>query len=112
LDILFSSTKLEKECCDSKVRRKRYGEERGRWLGRRLDDLRAAETLAVMRPLPGRCHELTANLKGLLAIDLDGPYRLIFEPAHDPVPVDSDGGLIWEHVTAIRILRIEDYHNG
>lgn len=79
---------------------------------RRLDDLRAAECLAVMKMLPGRCHELSANLKGLLAIDLDGPYRLIFEPAHDPVPVDEDGRLIWDEVTAICILRIEDYHNG
>ncbi|HVR98337.1 MAG TPA: type II toxin-antitoxin system RelE/ParE family toxin [Thermoanaerobaculia bacterium] len=112
MDISFANDKLERECCDSKVCRKRYGDERAKRLGRRLDDLRAAETLAVMRSLPGRCHELSANLKGQLAIDLDGPYRLIFEPAHDPIPVDDNGRLVWSLVTAIRILRIEDYHNG
>jgi proteic killer suppression protein len=85
---------------------------RARKLGRRLDDLRAASTLAVMQTLPGRCHELTANLKGVLALDLDGPYRLLFEPAHDPVPIDADGRLDWNLVTAVRILGIEDYHHG
>lgn len=112
LDILFCTSKLEKECCDSKARRKRHGEERARRLGRRLDDLRAAATLAVMRTLPGRCHALSADLKGEFAVDLDGPYRLIFEPAHEPLPVDGSGSLDWSRVTAIRILRIGDYHNG
>lgn len=101
---------MEKECCDAKVRRKRYGDERARRLGRRLDELRAAETLAVMKTLPGRCHELTADRKGQLAIDLDGPYRLIFEPAHEPLPLDGNGALDWNLVTIIRVLLIGDYH--
>jgi len=45
-------------------------------------------------------------------MDLDGPYRLIFEPAHDPLPLDENGSLDWARVTAIRILLIEDYHNA
>lgn len=65
-----------------------------------------------MRALPGRCHALTGDLRGQFALDLDGPYRLIFEPAHDPLPVDGNGALDWSRVTAIRILRIGDYHNG
>jgi proteic killer suppression protein len=109
---VFDSSRLEKECCDSKTRQKRHGNERARRLQRRMDDLRAAATLAVMRTLPGRCHELSANLKGQLALDLDGPYRLIFEPAHDPPPAKADGSLDWDRVTAVRILRVEDYHNG
>lgn len=112
MEITFGSGKLERECCDSVLRRRRHGEERARRLGRRLDDLRAVESLADMKTLPGRCHELSGDLKGLLAIDLDGPYRLIFEPAQDPEPVDDTGGLVWSRVTAIRILRIEDYHHG
>jgi proteic killer suppression protein len=110
LDILFCNSKMEKECCDAKVRRKRYGDERARRRGRRLDELRAAETLAVMKTLPGRCHELTADRKGQLAIDLDGPYRLIFEPAHEPLPLDGNGALDWNLVTIIRVLLIGDYH--
>jgi plasmid maintenance system killer protein len=110
LDILFCNSKMEKECCDAKMRRKRYGDERARRLGRRLDELRAAETLAVMKTLPGRCHELTADRKVQLAIDLDGPYRLIFEPAHEPLPLDGNGALDWNLVTIIRVLLIGDYH--
>lgn len=64
-----------------------------------------------MRQLPGaRCHELTANLKGKLAVDLDHPYRLLFEPAHNPVPCKHDGGLDWTKVTAITVLEILNYH--
>jgi proteic killer suppression protein len=63
-----------------------------------------------MKTLPGRCHELTADRKGQLAIDLDGPYRLIFEPANEPLPIDDSGSLDWSCVTIIRILLIEDYH--
>jgi plasmid maintenance system killer protein len=110
LDILFCNSKMEKECCDAKTRQKRHGEERARRLLRRLDELRAAETLAIMKTLPGRCHELSADLKGKLAIDLDGPYRLIFEPANEPIPFDGNGSLDWNRVTVIRVLLIGDYH--
>lgn len=63
-----------------------------------------------MRTLPGRCHELTGDRKGELAVDLRGPYRLVFEPADNPPPVKEDGGLDWRRVTAVRILEVEDYH--
>lgn len=110
MDIVFCNSRLEKECCDATARRKRHGDERARRLARRLDDLRAAATLAVMKSLPGRCHELTADRKGQIAIDLDGPYRLIFEPANEPLPLDGNGSLDWNRVTIIRVLLIGDYH--
>lgn len=43
-------------------------------------------------------------------MDLDHPYRLIFEPAHDPLPQKDDGGLDWFQVTAITIVGVEDTH--
>jgi proteic killer suppression protein len=45
-----------------------------------------------------------------LALDLDHPCRLIFAPAHNPLPLKEDGGLDWTAVTAIEIHEIEDYH--
>ncbi|MCL2266890.1 MAG: hypothetical protein FWC17_03890 [Treponema sp.] len=48
--------------------------------------------------------------KGMLSVDLDHPYRLLFVPDHDPVPLKSDGGLDWKQVTAITITEIEDTH--
>jgi hypothetical protein len=43
-------------------------------------------------------------------MDLDHPYRLIFQPVHDPLPMRKEGGLDWNLVTAIKILEIEDTH--
>ena len=80
-------------------------------LQQRLAELAATETLGDLRNLPGaRCHELTGDLKGCLAVDLQHPQRLIFEPDHDPCPVKPDGGLDWDQVKRVRILDIQDYH--
>lgn len=72
--------------------------------------LRAAETLADMRHLPGRCHELHTNLSGFLSLDLDDPYRLLFRPAEgtDPGP---GGGLDWSKVSAVTIVSVTDTHD-
>ena len=111
MDILFQDRKLEKACNDQSLLVRRYGPLRAKLLRRRLDEFRAAETLEVMRSLPQvRCHELKGNREGTLSVDLDHPYRLIFEPANNPIPRKSHSGLDWTKVTAIRILTVEDYH--
>ena len=66
--------------------------------------------LEVMRGLPGRCHELTGNRAGQLALDVSRNYRLIFEPADASVERKPDVGLDWTKVNAVRILGVEDYH--
>jgi len=43
-------------------------------------------------------------------VDLDHPYRLIFVPNYNSVPVLPDGGLDWLKITAIKILGVEDTH--
>jgi len=57
-----------------------------------------------------RCHELKGDRTGQLSLDLDHPYRLIIEPAHDPIPRKPDGGLDWNKVTAVMIVGVEDTH--
>jgi len=80
-------------------------------LKRRLDELRDAANLAVLRLFPQvRCHELKGSREGTLAVDLDHPYRLIFEPANNPIPRKIDGGLDWTSITVIKVLSVEDYH--
>lgn len=82
-----------------------------RLIRRRLDELRAAENLETLRSLTQtRCHELTGKRAGTLAVDVNHPYRLIFEPANDPVVKKPDGGLNWTGITAMRVLTVEDYH--
>jgi proteic killer suppression protein len=77
----------------------------------RLAQLQAAETLAnVIALLFGRCHALKGDRKGQFSVDVRHPFRLIFEPAHDPVPTKDDGGLDPAKVTRVRVLSVEDYH--
>ena len=110
MDIVFKNNKFEKECNNQRLLEKKYGQDRAKRIQRRLDDLRAASVLEDMRNLPGRCHELLHDRAGQLSLDLDHPYRLIFEPADEPIPTKPDGGIEWNKVTAVRILGVEDTH--
>jgi plasmid maintenance system killer protein len=110
MDIVFNDNKSVKLFNNKTHLVRRLGADRANRVQKRLDDLRAAANLEVMRTLPGRCHELTGDRAGQLSVDLDHPYRLIFIPANDPIPCKEDGGLDWSEVTAVKILGIEDTH--
>ena len=82
-----------------------------RKLQQRLMELKAASCLAdISRVPPERCHPLSGNRDGQLSVDLEHPYRLLFIPANDPIPVTQDGGLDWTKVTEIEIVEIIDTH--
>lgn len=108
--IEFASKSIEELCNDSRKRLKRCGAARAKLLQRRLDDLRAAANLETMRVLPGRCHEHKNTTPPTLTVDLDGPNRLYFEAADEPIPFKPDGGLDWAKTTRIRITKIDDPH--
>jgi plasmid maintenance system killer protein len=110
MDIVFNNDKFKKECNDQRLLEKSQGAVRAKRIRRRLDDLRSVNVLEDMRNLPGRCNELLYDRAGQLSLDLDHPYRLIFEPANEPIPVKADGGLDWKQVTTVRILGVEDTH--
>lgn len=111
MEITFISRKLQKVCNSEKEMRARFGKPLAERLQQRLAELTAADTLEDIRRLPSaRCHELSQDRKGQLAVDVVHPKRLIFEPDHNPVPRKPDGGLDWPHVTSIRVIEIIDYH--
>jgi plasmid maintenance system killer protein len=110
LEILFATRLLEKRLGSDKSRRREFGDEVARRIGRRLNELHAAPHLGAMRNVAGRCHELAEDRAGQLAVDVTGNLRLVFEPADDPVPTKDDGGLDWDRVTAVRIREVVDYH--
>lgn len=111
MEIVFESAALADECNDFDRLVRKHNRQRAKLLRRRLDDLHAAPALSAMRNLPGRCHELKGDRSGQLSVDLDGPYRLLFWPNHNPVPARTDGGLDWAKVTAIVILGVVDTHD-
>lgn len=111
MDISFKTAKLQKLCNSTVKLRGKHGPRQGPLIERRLLELSAIECLEDARALPGlRCHELTANLAGMLAVDLVHPDRLVFRPDHDPLPKDASGGLDWLRVTKIVVEVIGDYH--
>ena len=80
-------------------------------LKQRMMELSAADTLSDISHLPPpRCHELTGKDAGTFSVDLEHPYRLLFIPANDPVPLRSDGGIDRTQVTEIEIIEIRDTH--
>lgn len=114
--IRFHTTKLEKVfSCESNLIRQ-YGAEMTKKIRRRMDELRSVDRLSDLglpKSPPARCHELTGGERGRqcqLSVDLKDPYRLIFVPDHDPIPKKSDGGLDWEQVSAVEILKVENTH--
>jgi plasmid maintenance system killer protein len=110
VEISYKNRKLEKQLTDPREMAKSFGQ-LARKVNQRLKDLTDSDSLAIMRTIPAaRCHELTGDRKGELAVDVSGNYRMIFEPNHDPKPKKEDGGLNWEEVTKIQINEIDDYH--
>lgn len=111
--IYYKTTKLKKLLTFEKEMRKKYGEKQTRKIKARMATFRAANALADLRPAgspPERCHELTQDRAGQLSVDLDHPYRLLFEPFEKPDPELPDGGLDWDKVEGITILGIENTH--
>jgi len=110
VEVGFKTRKLKKQLTNPKELVKTFGR-LARKINQRMKELADADTLAVMRTLPAaRCHELSGDREGELAVDVSGNYRLIFEPDHDPVPKKEDGGLDWQEVIKIQINEIYDYH--
>lgn len=109
--IQYSDRSLHKTCVEKARMVRKVGARTAQILMTRLSELEAADSLDDMRRLPAaRCHELTGDRKGQVAVDLDHPRRLVFQPDHDPVPQKTDGGLDWSAVTQILIVQITDYH--
>lgn len=110
MEVSFGTQKLQKLCNNDKKLKGEYGAVCAKKIQRRLAELSAAVCLEDLRYLPGRYHELIADRKGQLAVDLKQPLRLVFEPDHQPFPTNSVGQLNWKQVTKVRILEIVDYH--
>ncbi len=110
MEILFPIGDDPDDWNDMRHLMRRHNAQRAKLIRRRLDDLRAAQALQVMRNLPGRCHELKGDRAGQLSLDLDGPYRLLFRPADEPPPTKPDGGMDWIQVRAVVILGVVDTH--
>jgi proteic killer suppression protein len=111
VEVSFETRKLAKILNSEGETIREFGAKLGKAIMKRLAFLEAAnclEDVPIARPY--RRHQLSQNRKGQFAVDLEHPYRLIFKPNHNPIPVKADGGLDLKKITAITILEMEDYH--
>ena len=109
MDILFGTAQLEKLCNEEKQAVRKLGNDSARKLRARLTNLEFAANVTEL--VAGDPHPLVRNRLGQYSVALAGGDRLVFEPAHEPVPRRPDGGIDWSTVTAVRIVFIGDYHD-
>jgi proteic killer suppression protein len=110
VEVLFADAKSRASLSEQRKLVRRWGAQGAKKITLRLQQLAAAPTLEHMRALPGRCHELTADRAGYLAVDVHHPFRLVFRPTADPKPTKRDGGLDWTAVESVTVTEIVDYH--
>ncbi|NJD23504.1 MAG: killer suppression protein HigA [Melioribacter sp.] len=110
MEITFSDKKFALLVNDDRKLYKKMGKVRAEKIRLRLNQLRDAGTLEDVRYLAGNYHELTDNRKGQWACDLDQPYRLIFTPHENPIPVNPHGQYIWIEIKGVEVIEIINYH--
>jgi len=111
MNIVFKTTKLKKIFCSEKELTRTYGAEKAVIIKRRMVFLRAANNLyRVPVTPPYYRHQLKGKYKGCFAVNVKHPFRLIFRPFNDPMPLLDDGGIDLKAVTSIEIIGMEDYH--
>lgn len=106
----WADRKLRKAQSSDRAGQRLLGDERWSALKRRIRTLEAAESMADLHALPGHFHALSANQAGSWAASLSPNWRVVFEPADDPMPMLEAGGVDLTSVRHVRVLRVEDYH--
>ena len=112
MEVEFANRKLRKRLEEERQLQKSYGQ-LAKPLRLRLALLKQVDCLAdVPRLPPPRCHQLKEDRQGQFAVVLKDQWRLIFEPASDPVPILEDGTLDLKNITRVRVIEVVDYHKG
>lgn len=111
LEVSFTSGQMAKTCSTAALMQRKWGALRAKKMHLRLGQMTAAANLAELMTLPqARCHQLGADRDEQFSLDLDGPYRLIVEVDHDPVPRRDDGGVDLDRVTRLIVIEVADTH--
>jgi len=111
MEITFQNARLAKVFNSEQKLRQEFGPGNARAIMRRMMVLATAPSLSdVLYRSPERRHELRGDRAGTFAVDIKHPYRIIFKPNHDPLPLKADSSIDLERVTAVTILGVEDYH--
>lgn len=111
MEVLFKNDKLKELIMDQRKLAIEYGPQVAKQVWQRMAEIGACYHLLMLKELPNGLHPLKHSRKGQFAVDVGSAFRLVFEPANKPLPRRSDGMVIWERITIVRILEIVDYHD-
>lgn len=103
MHITYKTKSLEKECLDISKATRSYGINCARILHRRIREIKASESIEEMINYKiGRCHALKGNYDGKYALDLEHPFRLIFERIKSSDTICD--------IQIVLLLEVKDYH--
>lgn len=79
MEVCFKNKKIEKVCTQVSVATKKYGTDMAYKINQRINEISAADSVDIMLQFGiGRCHLLKGDKKGIYAVDLVQPFRLLF----------------------------------
>jgi plasmid maintenance system killer protein len=111
VELSFRNSKLAKVLTSERELIRNYGNDNGRRIARRLQNVADAATLEELSKLPQtRVHELSGDRNEQISIDAKHPYRLILVCNHEETPRKADGGLDWARITKVQLIEIADTH--
>lgn len=111
MNIAFKTTKLKKVFNTEKGLVKAYGADKAKALKNRIYILKTANNLMQVPVTPPYLrHQLKGDYKDFFALNVKHPYRLVFKPNNNPLPLLDDGGLDLTRITDIEIIDVVDYH--
>ena len=111
MDVYFGASDLARCYERSRIAIRTWGDQGGRRYIQRINELKAAPTLADLRRLPQvRLHALTGDRDDQFAVDVEHPKRIILEPYGEPESYLGPSGIDENKVTAITVIEVLDYH--
>lgn len=109
--VYFKSARIQTIFNSANKLHRKYGKDQADKIMQRMAEIEAFDNLAQLREYPpARFHKLAAERNGQYAVDLHKAYRLILEPANDPLALLPDGSVDLSKVTEVYIVEIVDYH--
>jgi hypothetical protein len=106
LDLAFETIMLRTICEDNDVAIKKFGLSVAKVLQHRLADICAATVITDL--VVGNLKIIeNGNEKGFIVLDLSDYVQIWFCANHQNNPIDDKGNIDWNHVTRIKIIRIE-----
>ena len=96
MNVIYRSKNLEKTLTNKTACRKSYGN-LTEVLFKKMELRRTASNLPELRNISGHLHELKYQAKGIFALTVKHPFRLILAPMDDK---------------SIAVITIEDYHGS